>query len=191
MKLVVVLVVQNFHRGLRDRGAIEEICGSKALKEPAREIRPVLSHQVAPHPGSVNPRLSVGYRAVFGLGYRIPHGDMRITGSVKWRAMMPGIRERFAEVIQYSEAERASGKPSKLVQAMDALDTESFRELCGLCIFGREYEITDGDPRQFLERCIQNVVISPREDQSGYLEDKPIGEYLRRAESLIEMEAHF
>lgn len=122
---------------------------------------------------------------------------------------MPTITERFSEVIQYSDAERAiagkgqtlaeqveatmkkrreeraSGKPSNLVRTMDALDTELFRELVGLCIFGREYETTDGDPREYLQCCIQNAIISPREDQSGYLEGKPIGEYLRNAELLL------
>jgi hypothetical protein len=109
----------------------------------------------------------------------------------------------FEEVVRISDAERmAAGAGAEvhigtesarilervrsrqmepLSIAMDKLDDDSFRKLMGWVLFGREYSPEDGDPHQQLAGYIRNAAIRPREDQSAYLEEKPIGKYLRLA----------
>jgi hypothetical protein len=109
----------------------------------------------------------------------------------------------FEEVVRISDAERMtedagddvnigthaerifnrvrSRQMKPLSIAMDKLDDDSFRKLMGWVLFGREYSPEDGDPHQQLAGYIRNAVIRPRENQSAYLEEKPIGKYLRLA----------
>lgn len=79
------------------------------------------------------------------------------------------------------EAEYTSKQPRPLSAAIDALSDADFKELMGWVLFGREYTPEDGDPCEVLSRYTQNAVIYPRDEQADYLEQKPIGKYLRKA----------
>jgi hypothetical protein len=83
-------------------------------------------------------------------------------------------------------AEYESGKPTPLFAAMMALSDESFKELSGWTLFGRDYTYAQGEPFQILQRYIDSPQINPREAAEAYLAQKPIGEYLRRAVDYLE-----
>lgn len=76
--------------------------------------------------------------------------------------------------------------PKPFSKAIDALRDADFKELMGWTLFERDYFPENGEPVTALIRAIQNAVIYPREAQGGYLEGKPIGEYLRAAVALLE-----
>lgn len=127
---------------------------------------------------------------------------------------MSSFPQEFAEIARLSDRTRAdvgravtaTGNPglSKQVQAqvqkeyrggttrqalfehLGALSDDSFKELMGWMLFGRDYTPVDGDPYIVLERYISDAVIYPRAAQESYLEQKPIGEYLRNAEEHLE-----
>lgn len=102
-----------------------------------------------------------------------------------------GIPEEFQDIARLNDAERRKeynaseywmrGEPSPLSSAMDALSEESFRELMGWVLFGRDYSTADGEPGEELGKYIRGAITEPRNLQTGYLEAKPIGEYLRQA----------
>jgi hypothetical protein len=62
-----------------------------------------------------------------------------------------------------------------------ALTDEDFRYLMGWTLFGRDYKPSEGNPHDALGEYVRKSVIYPRDVQESYLEDKPIGEYLRAA----------
>jgi hypothetical protein len=80
--------------------------------------------------------------------------------------------------------ERLGGTPTPrqaLFEHLEALSDESFKELLGWVIFGRDYEPGEGDPSIALGHYIDAAVIYPRNLQEMYLQEKPIGKYLRAA----------
>ena len=84
------------------------------------------------------------------------------------------------------EKERLGGTlHQRLYERLAELSDESFRELMGWVIFGRDYSPEEGDPTFVLGKYIRTAVIDPRNIQESYLEDKPIGEYLRNAMTYI------
>jgi DNA-binding transcriptional ArsR family regulator len=89
--------------------------------------------------------------------------------------------ELTREVIAVVKAEYESGKPRALYSALMALSDESFKELTGWVLFGRDYSPDQGEPDEVLMRYIDSPEISPREAGVIYLERKPIGKYLRNA----------
>jgi hypothetical protein len=106
---------------------------------------------------------------------RLSHEERSENGSPRAGAMTVG------EVTEELMAEYATRQPRPLVIAMDKLDDDCFRRLTGWVLFGRDYSPDDGAPYELLEHYIRTAVVRPREAQSGYLEGKPIGKYLRRA----------
>lgn len=119
------------------------------------------------------------------------------------------VPEEFAEIARLSDEARAEAKQAVTAisnpklgeqalaqldrecmggtprQALDehlrALSDESFKKLMGWVLFGRDYKPWNGDPSLVLGQCISDATIYPRHHQEGYLEQKPIGEYLRDA----------
>ena len=80
------------------------------------------------------------------------------------------------------DKERLGGTPRQaLFESLGALSDESFKELMGWVLFGRDYKPSDGDPVAILQRNIRDATIYPRNYQESYLEQKPIGKYLRSA----------
>jgi len=51
----------------------------------------------------------------------------------------------------------------------------------GWTLFGRDYGPVLGDPWRVLDRFIREAVVHPRRYQEEYINEKPIGEYLREA----------
>lgn len=106
------------------------------------------------------------------------------------------VPEKFREIVRLSDEERAKvalpegvdasvadmmARPTPLTLAVDAISDEEFRSLMGWTIFGRDYKSDQGNPAEALAQYIRKSVIYPRANQGGYLEEKPIGEYLRAA----------
>jgi hypothetical protein len=78
--------------------------------------------------------------------------------------------------------ERLGGTPRQALSSqLQALSDESFKQLMGWVLFGRDYAPSKGDPSIVLEQYIRDATIYPRNYQESYLEQKPIGKYLRRA----------
>lgn len=77
------------------------------------------------------------------------------------------------------------GQSGPLAEAIYNLDNRQFRELIGWVLFGRDYYPEDGDPFDQLSKYIREAITEPRNAQSAYLEAKPIGEYLCRAEQYL------
>jgi len=111
------------------------------------------------------------------------------------------VPEKFREIVRLSDEERAKvalpegvdalvadmmARPTPLTLAVDALSDEDFRYLMGWTLFGRDYTPDEGPPYEALTQYIRNSVIHPRDAQGGYLEQKPIGEYLRSAAKHLE-----
>ncbi|MGD0788669.1 MAG: hypothetical protein ABR898_11840 [Terracidiphilus sp.] len=61
------------------------------------------------------------------------------------------------------------------------MSDESFKELMGWVLFGRDYTPREGDPSVILGQYIRDAIIYPCDIQESYLEAKPIGENLRDA----------
>ena len=80
------------------------------------------------------------------------------------------------------ESRLVGGQSGPLAEAINNLNNRQFRELLGWVLFGRDYYPEDGDPFDELSRYIREAIIEPRDAQSAYLEAKPIGECLFRAE---------
>jgi hypothetical protein len=121
----------------------------------------------------------------------------------------PLVPEQFAEIARLSDQTRAEddlsvtaesnpklteqvqaqfdkeclgGTPRQaLYENLSALSDESFKELMGWVLFGRDYTPREGDPSVVLGQYISDAIIYPRDIQESYLEAKPIGEYLRDA----------
>ena len=69
----------------------------------------------------------------------------------------------------------------ELYEYLSAMNDESFRELMGWALFGRDYTPNDGDPYAVLGEYVRDAVIYPRDNEESYLAQKPIGEYVRKA----------
>jgi hypothetical protein len=89
--------------------------------------------------------------------------------------------ELTRQVLAVAEAEYMSLQPRPLFTYMATMSDESFKELMGWVLFGRDYTPRDGNPFEVLERYIRDATIYPRDVQEIYLEQKPIGKYLRKA----------
>ena len=85
------------------------------------------------------------------------------------------------KAIAAMKADFARGGPKPVDAYLKSMDDQSFRELMGWTIFGRDYRPSAGDPSFVLARYIREAVIHPRDSMEGYLSNKPIGEYLRTA----------
>jgi hypothetical protein len=84
------------------------------------------------------------------------------------------------------EKERLGGTPREaLSELLRAMSDESFKDLIGWVIFGRDYTPREGDPSIALGRYINAAITHPRNIWEMYLEEKPIGEYLRSAMHFI------
>lgn len=89
--------------------------------------------------------------------------------------------ELTRQVIAEVNADYLSHQPRPLSAHLETMSDESFKELMGWVLFGRDYSPINGDPFEVLERYIRDATIYPREIQEIYLEQKPIGKYLRNA----------
>ncbi len=90
--------------------------------------------------------------------------------------------EMSEQVRAQYEKECLGGTPRQaLYERLGALSDESFKELMVWVLFGRDYKPIEGDPSLVLGRFITDAVIYPRDFQESYLEQKPIGRYLRDA----------
>jgi hypothetical protein len=112
------------------------------------------------------------------------------------------VPEKFAEIVKLNDEDQRTDTrlspearfeadvkrtgPKPLSVAIDALSDADFRDLMGWTLFGRDYSPDDGDPAEALVRFIREAVIYPRAAMGGYIEQKPIGEYLRAAVEHLE-----
>jgi hypothetical protein len=92
-----------------------------------------------------------------------------------------GNPELTQQVQAEVNAEYMSGQPGPLYAYFEKMSDESFKELMGWVLFGRDYAPSDGDPSEVLGRYIRDATIYPRDVQEMYLEQKPVGKYLRNA----------
>jgi hypothetical protein len=102
-------------------------------------------------------------------------------------ATVTGTSEALQRLRANLEKERLGGTPRQVLDAhLKAMSDESFKELTGWVLFGRQYTPLAGDPTEILAQYIKRATVFPRHAQVGYLERKPIGEYLRAAMKHIE-----
>ena len=108
----------------------------------------------------------------------------------KFREIARLSDEEYAEDARlHTDAEETAGvqaqlerrNPRPLAAAVQSLSDEDFRYLMGWTLFGRDYKPSEGNPYDALGEYVRKSVIYPRDVQESYLEDNPIGEYLRAA----------
>ena len=99
------------------------------------------------------------------------------------------VPDKFREIARLSDEERTAAaqtslkrfEPRPVAAAMQALSDEDFSYLMGWTMFGRDYKPSEGNPHDALGEYVRKSIVYPRDVQESYLEDKPIGEYLRAA----------
>ena len=112
---------------------------------------------------------------------RLSLEEHRLTNNDNLKCTPESIRRAIDEF-----GSRLVGEQSKpLAEAIYNLNNRQFRELIGWVLFGRDYYPEDGDPFDQLSKYIREAITEPRDAQSAYLEAKPIGEYLCRAEQYL------